>query len=138
MNNNNYGFTLIEVLAVIVVLGFITTLFIPNALKILEDNNVKIYKIKEKELVNAAEQYALYSGKFNPPTSSQERYVMMPELVSFNYMNKILDNKTGNECKAFVKVTLNDIYGYNYDACLICDGYKSNSDFCELSIYNSL
>jgi len=134
----NKGFTLVEVLAVIVILGLITTIFIPNAIKILDDNSLKIYKIKEKELVNAAKDYAEYDKNFTPPTRTLEKYITMPQLVSGNYMSKILDNNTGNECTAFVKVTLNDVYGYNYDACLICDDYETNNDFCNLAIYKDL
>ena len=135
---SNRGFTLVEVLAVITILGLISIIFIPNAMKILKDNNLKIYKIKEKELITAAKDYAEYDKDFIPPTNGVEKYVTMPQLVSGNYMNKILDNNTGNECTAFVKVTLSDVYGYNYDACLICDEYKSNKDFCNLAIYNDI
>ena len=53
-------------------------------------------------------------------------------------MDKILDSSSGNECSAFVKVTLNDVYGYNYDACLICEEYTTNKDFCNLGIYKDL
>lgn len=134
---NTRAFTLIEVLAVIIVLGFIATIFIPNAMEILNENGLKIYKIKEKELVNAAKDYAEYDKNFIAPTKETEKYVTMPQLVSGSYMDKILDNN-GNECTAFVKVTLSDVYGYNYDACLICDEYRTDKDFCKLDVYNNL
>ena len=137
MKNRN-GFTLVEVLAVIVVLGFISTIFIPNALKILKSNNLKIYKIKEQELEKSASDYVLYENSFVPPTAGEEKYITMSQLVAGSYMNKILDSSSGNECKAFVKVTLNDIYGYNYEACLICEEYKTNKDFCNIDIYKDL
>lgn len=132
------GFTLVEVLAVIVVLGFISTIFIPTAMKILNNNNLKIYKIKEQELVRAAGDYVLENNNFEAPTAGGEKYITMQQLVLGNYINKILDSSSGNECKAFVRVTLNDVYGYNYDACLICDEYKTNKDFCNIDIYKDL
>ena len=55
-----------------------------------------------------------------------------------NYMSKILDTTSGNECKAFVKVTLSSVYGYEYEPCLICEEYTTNKDFCNLGIYKDL
>lgn len=136
--DNNNGFTLVELLGVIAILGILVVIFVPNALKVLKDNSDKIYKIKEKELINAAKDYAEYDKNFVSPIEGEAKYIIMPQLVSGSYMTKILDNKTANECTAFVKVTLNDIHGYNYDACLICDEYKTNKDFCNMAFYNSL
>lgn len=137
-NCKKNGFTLVEALAVIIVLGILSITFIPNALKVLKDNSNKIYKIKEKELLNAAEDYVKYDKSFSFPNEVEVKYVTMLQLIKGNYLDKILDNKTANECVAFVKVTRNDIYGYNYDACLICDKYKTNKDFCDIALYNSL
>lgn len=140
-NKSNYkknGFTLVEILAVIIVLGILSMIFIPDTLKVLKDNSSKIYKIKENELIKAAEDYVKYDKNFSFPNEIDEKYVTMTQLISGSYLDKILDNKTGNECSAFVKVTKNDIYGYDYDACLICDEYKTNKDFCDIALYNSL
>jgi len=133
------GFTLVELLAVIVILGTIAMIFIPNTIKLLKENNLKIYKVKENELLKAAKSYAEYDDNFIEPTSSEPvRYITMPTLVSGNYMNKILDTTSGNECNAFVKVTLSSIYGYDYEACLLCDEYKTDKEFCTASIYQNL
>ena len=48
-NMKKNGFTLVELLVVIILLGLIVTLFIPNVIKILKQNNTKIYKIKEND-----------------------------------------------------------------------------------------
>lgn len=133
------GFTLVELLAVIVVLGIMATLFIPNTIKLLKNNNLKIYKIKESELLNAAKSYAEYDKDFVPPSNASDvKYITMPTLIQGSYMNKILDTTSGNECNAFVKVTLNSINGYDYEACLLCDEYTSNKTFCTSSLYDSL
>lgn len=135
---NKRGFTLVELLAVIVVLSSLALIFVPNAIKILKDNNLKIYKIKENELLKAAKTYAEYEKEFVPPTASKASYVTMPQLVSKNYINKILDTSSGNECDAFVKVTLNSIYGYDYEACLLCEEYVTDKDFCSSTTYKNL
>ena len=138
-NMKKNGFTLIEVLAVVVILGIIVTLFVPNTVRLIRQNNLKVYKIKEKELLKAAEDYANYDKEFEGPNeSSPTKYITMTKLVENAYMNKILDSNSGNECKAFVKVTSSDIHDYNYEACLICDEYKTDKDFCTLDAYQNL
>lgn len=133
------GFTLVELLAVIVILGVITTIFVPNTIKLLKENNLKIYKIKESELVKAAKDYANYDKNFSSPTiETPVKYITMTQLVEGSYMNSILDTSSGKECRAFVKVTLNDISGYNYEACLLCDEYSTNKSFCNSTTYESL
>lgn len=137
-NNNNLGFTLVELMAVIIVLGVISVIVIPSAMKMVNDNSLKIYKIKEKEIMNATKDYAKYSKDFVAPTSSEARYVTIEKLVSGNYINKILDNKSGNECNAFAKITLNNIHGYDYEVCLICDEYTTNKPLCSTINYEEL
>lgn len=133
------GFTLVEVLAVIIILGILAAIFVPDTIELLKENNLKIYKIKESELIKAAQDYANYDKNFSAPTSSEPvKYITMPQLIEGSYMNKILDTSSGNECNAFVKVTLNSINGYNYEACLLCDEYSTNKDFCSSATYQSL
>ena len=132
------GFTLVEVLAVIIILGIVVLIFVPNTKKILNENSTKIYKIKEKELIKATEDYVNYDKNFSFPETSTEKYITMPQLINGSYINKILSTKTGNECTAFVKVTRSDVYGYNYEPCLICDDYTSNKNFCNLTFYGDL
>ena len=133
------GFTLVELLAVIIILGAITTVFVPNTIKLLKENNLKIYKIKESELIRAAKDNANYDKNFSSPTEMElEKYITMTQLVDGGYMNSILDTSSGKECRAFVKVTLNDISGYNYEACLLCDEYSTNKSFCNSTTYQGL
>lgn len=132
------GFTLIEVLAVIVILGTIVVLFVPNTIKILKENNLKVYKVKEKQLLQAATDYANYDSDFTPPDASHPiKYITIDNLVSKNYISKILDGSSGNECSAFVKVTKSGT-DYDLDPCIICDEYKTERDFCTASMYQSL
>lgn len=132
------GFTLIEVLAVVVILGTIIAIFVPNTIKILKDNNLRVYKIKEKELLQAAEDYVKYDDDFIAPDASQPtRYITIDVLVSKNYINKILDGSSGNECPAFVKVTKNG-NDYSLDPCIICGEYKSERDFCTTAVYQNI
>lgn len=133
------GFTLVELLAVIVILGFLSIIIVPKVKTLLDENELKIYKIKENEILEKAKDYANYDDNFSSPSeTSPVKYITLLQLVEGNYMSKILDAKSGNECSGFVKVTLNSISGYDYEACLICDGYTTNKDFCNIATYQSL
>lgn len=132
------GFTLVELLAVIIILGMLVVLLVPNVISLLKSNNLKVYKIKEKELLRAAEDYIQYDDDFVAPTNEEPiKYITIQSLISKNYINKILDNSSGEECLAFIKIT-KDSNNYNLDPCIICSEYKTDRDFCTSSVYQSL
>ncbi len=136
---NKKGFTLIELLAVVVILGAIALIFIPDAIKILSSNETKIYKAKENIFVNAAKDYVMLNEDFTMPTeASPNKYITTATLVNNNLMSKVLDTTSGNECNGFVRITVNTTYGYNYEACLLCDSYTTSKDFCTSATYNSI
>lgn len=133
------GFTLVELLAVIVVLGIIITIFVPSIINLINENSTKIYANKENILAKAAEDYVISNKSFVlPDGTNPEKYISMNTLISSNMMSSVLDNKTTSECVGFVKITVNSTYGYNYDPCLICDNYSTNTTFCTTATYNSL
>lgn len=136
---NRRGFTLVELLAVIVILGIIITIFVPSVINLINENSTKIYANKEKILKNAAEDYVMSNSSFVlPDGTNPEKYISMNTLISSNMMSSVLDNKTTTECVGFVKITVNSTYGYDYDPCLICDNYSTNKTFCTTATYNSL
>ena len=76
------GFTLVEVLLVLVILGVIAVIFIPEATKLLKENDKKIYKAKEEIMVKAAEDYVLENKSIVLPNdSSSASYVTINTLV---------------------------------------------------------
>ena len=134
------GFTLVEVLLVLVILGVIAVIFIPDANKIDTLNKAEvIYKAKEEIMVKAAEDYVLENKSIVLPNdSSSASYVTINTLVENNNMSKILDSSSAEACKGFVKITKNSVYGYNYEACLICENYTTNKSFCSSSSYDEI
>lgn len=136
---NKRGFTLVELLAVIVILGVIAVITVPNAISILSASGTKIYSAKEDIMVSAAKDYVMSNENFVMPTeASPTKYLTINTLVSSNFMSKVLDNKSGNECMGFLKITINSTYGYDYDPCLLCDNYTSNKTFCTSATYNEI
>lgn len=136
---NKKGFTLIELLAVIVILGIIVAIFVPNAINLLSESELKIYGTKENIMVEAAKDYVMSNDTFELPDEiTPEKYITINTLVNSSFMTKVLDNTSTNECLGFVKITVNSVYGYDYDACLLCENYTTNKTFCTSAIYESI
>ena len=54
---NNKGFTLVEVLAVVVILGVLATIMIPTIGSVINQNKEDNYKNMEKTILNATKLY---------------------------------------------------------------------------------
>ncbi|MFA7515171.1 MAG: prepilin-type N-terminal cleavage/methylation domain-containing protein [Bacilli bacterium] len=60
----NKAFTLVEILAVIIVLGIILALAVPRVISIIDKYKEKAYEIQKKNIVTAAKEYSLlHSGE---------------------------------------------------------------------------
>ena len=54
---NNKGFTLIEILAVVVILGVLSTIMIPSVTSIIKKNRVENQENFKNSLISAAKAY---------------------------------------------------------------------------------
>ena len=61
---NNKGFTLIEVLAVIVILGVLATITVPTVSNVIKQNEENSYKNLQKSIIAAAKIY-ISDNKYN-------------------------------------------------------------------------
>lgn len=66
---NSYGFTLIEILVVVVILGLIAGLVIPRITTRVDEAKIETTKIQLKAIRDALEQYKLDNGLY--PTTEQ-------------------------------------------------------------------
>lgn len=80
------GFTLVELLATIVIIAIIMTLVVPSAEKVSRNNKVKIYKEYEKMMV----EYAKISE------------LNKQNLINLNDLEEL--EKVKNECVGYVQI----------------------------------
>lgn len=66
------GFTLIELIVVIAVLGVLATLVVPRVIGVKEDAEEKAQEANKKIIINALERYYAEKGKYPEPTDNDK------------------------------------------------------------------
>jgi type IV pilus assembly protein PilA len=121
------GFTLVELLAVIVILAVILVIAIPNVIKLIDKAKLDTYKRNEDMLVSATQKYMASNGiSLNV---GETRTITYSDLTSDKLIDKITDQTSKGECsnsKIYVTKTSS---GYTYKPGLICDNYISLDTF---------
>ena len=123
---NRKGFTLLELLATIIILGLITVVVIGTALPLLNRGSNEYYKNQENMLVLAARDYFADHRSKLPKEIGETATVTLGELIKGKYIDPIKD-KDGNDCdKDKTTVTVQKITNkdYQYYVTLVCGTNK--------------
>lgn len=72
------GFTLIELIVVLVILGLLAAVVVPNITKHMSQSKVQIAKIQLKELEGALQMFAFDVGRYPTNTEGLEALVSNP------------------------------------------------------------
>ena len=112
------GFTLVEVLAVIVILGMLIMLIVPNVNSLLKEGESALHQEQIDSVVRATKKYMVEN--FNSlPEGSDSTAVYVDDLISSGVIDndKVIDPKTKKELEGCVVVSFNNDfnqYEYNY------------------------
>ena len=137
---NKKGFTIVELLAVILIIGVVSTIAVFSYNGVIQKSRNDAYKDNEKSLKAAAESLiahceATYGNKtycVDTPLYNEEVSITVDQLVSGKFMNKIVDpSNSGSYCTGYVKVknVSSEPLKLEYKTCLQCKDYKSSD--CE-------
>jgi prepilin-type N-terminal cleavage/methylation domain-containing protein len=89
------GFTLVELLAAIVVLAIIFIIAIPNIMKIISKSKIDSYDKQETMLKNAASKYVINNEESLTYDSNNRTEVPLSELIDNKYLSEpIIDPRT--------------------------------------------
>ena len=91
---NNKGFTLVEMLAVVTIIGLLALLTIPAIDSIIKSNKESVYEIQEKQMIDALKEYAAD----NALSLGDETRVTLLQLKKGGYIDKEVKNPKTNEC----------------------------------------
>ena len=137
------GFTFVEVLAVVVLLGILVAIAIPIVSKYVEKGKDD-YNDKLNGLLELAGK-AYFSDNKKLLSVKQSRYVdkiatsyvLAPTLRTNNYLTKELVDSDGRSCmNSYVFVRQDENTTKNrYHACLICEdkNYSENDEYCKIT-----
>lgn len=131
MRINKNGFTMLELLAVIIILGIVMTLAYMGVSKYLEQARSTTYSDFEKNITSGVTNYLIDHTSYIP-NEGESLVVDVEKLVCEGYIENLQDpRESARTCNldSYAIVKRNANTGYNmdidYEACLVCAGYKS-------------
>ena len=134
MKLNNNGFTLVEVLAVLVILSIIVGLALPSFSSSLEKNEVSQLDDKKDRIISAAEMYITdYKYEiYNNLENDNGCYIKIDTLQSYGYLfnesTDSIDDKYVNFTKPNTYEITNNITGYNECNNVFIEEDNNNND----------
>ncbi len=149
--NNKKGFTLVEMLSVMVILAVLIGLAVPAYYTYIRSAEKEAYRSAEKDLTDSATTAMLECvndrgnefcrDKKFPQNDNEYIKLTMKELIESSYMDPVHDPKNRkkycdeeNSYAYIVKNKESETGGYSYFACLKCSNYESTA--CNMDILN--
>ena len=128
------GFTFIELLAVITILGILTTVVVVSYSKYLDNARERYYKSQEDSITLAGKEYFTDFRSKLPTVVGSKAGVDLETLYSKKYIDRMKDYN-GKVCDAAVSDINNKVYAYKvadgvylYYTIVECNGYVTNED----------
>jgi len=135
------GFTLIEIIGVIVIIGILVTISGIGVSKYIANSKATTYESYKKDLKGAAENYYIDCEINNEegcdvpiPEYGNSETIGYNLLEEKGYTEKLKDPEGDGYCdKSYVIVNNTNPYGVDleYQVCLYCDNYKSEEKGCQ-------
>ena len=95
---NNKGFSMVEILAVVVILGVVSTIGIVTVSKLIDKSRIHYYETQENQLVLAAQSYTNDNKNILPKTVGEMRTITLKELRDNNYIKEEIVDQNKNKC----------------------------------------
>lgn len=131
MIKNKKGFTLVEVIAVVVIIALLAGISIPLVSKYMNESKIKYNEELEKEFLTIVKDYYADNPEELPRGSNFRKSVSINELQAKNYLSGVLANADGESCDESVGyVTLDDNGELKYDVCLKCGKFIVGDALC--------
>ena len=95
---NKKGFTLVELLAVITIIGILSLIAVPTIEKITKDNKEKIYQTQLNNIILSLKNWASENKEYLPNKEGEELTLTLGSLKSDGYIEYELKNPKNNKC----------------------------------------
>ena len=125
------AFTIIELLAVILLLSLLMIIAIPTVMKYMKKGTESYYKSLESEIKAAGAEYVQSYRSLLPQNVHHTKVINLSELESNKYIDPVKDEK-GNACIGQVVIEKIKRDSYDYHGCLKCSDYYTSDDvYCK-------
>ena len=123
----NRGFSFVELLAAIVIMGLLSGLAIVSIRFLLNKAEKEYYKAQESEIIMAAKSYTQDNRNHLPKRVGLKTQIFLSTLQEKKYIGDVVD-RSKKKCfpdQSYVQVYRYDKNHYNYVVNLVCNSYKS-------------
>ena len=129
---NKKGFTMVELLATITILGVLMTIAIGSISLILRKGRENYYTSQRNNLIAAAKSYYQSNRSELPKNINEKKTVTLETLQKGNFIDKVYDAQKkecvkGETDETFVSVILTSKNKYKYTSHLYCPGQKDKT-----------
>ena len=90
MNDNSKGFTLIEIMTVVLAMGILLALAVPNIIKYRETSRARACQVNLRSITAAVEEARLERASFVKTAVNDDGEVSMDDLVSGGFLRQAL------------------------------------------------
>lgn len=129
--NSKKAFTLVELLAVITIIGVLALIALPTIEKITKENQQKVYQQQLDNIVLSLKSWASDNKEFLPENENENLTVTLGNLKSEGYIEYDVKNTLTNKCfdnsMALIITKVKKNYDYSIDLNTI-----KESDSCEI------
>lgn len=135
---NKKGFTLIEVIGAVIVIGLIATVAVPGVSKYIQKGRLTTFLTYEDSMEDAATNAVLdcigsNSRNCDVPEKGKITNIKLKNLIEDGFIDEMKSTDAG-KCdieKSFVRVENKGNLNYKFTVCLYCDSYTSDNDICK-------
>ena len=114
------GFTMIELLAVLVILGIIMVIAVPSVVSYLQSARSDYYDQLEESVKTVGQEYFSDHRSLMPRENGQIFSVDIQDLITEGYTTEILDSDGNDTCTGNVYVKRLATADFEYHACIQC------------------
>ncbi len=134
---NKKGFTLIEIITVITIIGILLLIAIPGIYGYLIRGTKEYYSDLEKTVMLSGRDYLDDYKQLLPEEVENVTVIPLEELVTNKYIDEVVD-EDGNSCSGRVIARKNENKEYEYYTCLICENYETEGEACNYTEDNNV
>lgn len=132
LKKNYHGFTMVEMLAVLVIISILALIAVPTINGLIGKSRQQYYKTLEGNINIAGTDYFSVERDKRPKYNLSTSDVTLDVLENGKYLKeKVVDAKGKNTCSGYVRSLKEKEGKYSYTTCLVCDGYRSKSLYCD-------